>query len=56
MPMVQAWQVVTITDTWQSIANTVGVTRAELWAANGLAGYRPLVDGELLRLPFALGV
>lgn len=37
---------------WQKIADALGVTRVALWAANGLTGYRPLIVGEKLHVPF----
>ncbi len=41
-----------LNETWQSIADSLAVTKAKLLAANGLATARPLLDGEQLHLPF----
>lgn len=37
---------------WKKLAAQVGATREELWAANGMTGYRPMVAGETLHVPF----
>jgi hypothetical protein len=37
---------------WQTIAYALGVTKQQLFAANGLTSYRELVVGEIINVPF----
>jgi hypothetical protein len=53
LPSGLKWQV-TVADggAWMNIANAIGSTRAQLYAANGISSYRPLVIGEKINVPF----
>jgi hypothetical protein len=47
------WQVTKAdSGSWDVIAKALNITKTDLFAANGLTGYRPLVVGEVLHVPF----
>jgi len=46
------WQANTAVDTWQSIADAVGVSRDRLWRMNGFTALRTLQHKEVLHVPF----